>query len=97
MSTAERRAARQPGPGSAFRHAPGVHDMVSATVADSVGFDVHGRAAATSCSHLGLDAGLNFPEMLDRARTIAGGTQTPLIADADTGFVARRSPHRPGL
>ena len=24
--------------------------------------------------------------MLDRARTIAGGTQTPLIADADTGF-----------
>ena len=63
--------------------------MVSATVADSVGFDaLYMSGYGISASHLGLpDAGLtSFAEMLDRARTIAGGTQTPLIADADTGF-----------
>lgn len=63
--------------------------MVSATVADNVGFDaLYMSGYGISASHLGLpDAGLaSFAEMLDRARTIAGGTQTPLIADADTGF-----------
>ena len=63
--------------------------MVSATVADNVGFDaLYMSGYGISASHLGLpDAGLaSFTEMLDRARTIAGGTQTPLIADADTGF-----------
>ena len=63
--------------------------MVSATIADSVGFDaLYMSGYGISASHLGLpDAGLaSFAEMLDQARTIAGGTQTPLIADADTGF-----------
>ena len=90
MSTAERRTAfaalvraRE------FCHAPGVYDMVSAKVADSVGFDaLYMSGYGISASHLGLpDAGLaSLAEMLDRARMIAGGTQTPLIADADTGF-----------
>jgi 2-methylisocitrate lyase-like PEP mutase family enzyme len=90
VSTAERRAtfaaqvrARE------FCHAPGVYDMVSAIVADAVGFDaLYMSGYGISASHLGLpDAGLaSFAEMLDRARTIAGGTETPLIADADTGF-----------
>jgi 2,3-dimethylmalate lyase len=41
-----------------------------------------------SVSHLGLpDAGLaTFTDMVGRARTIAEGTHTPLIADADTGY-----------
>ncbi|MGQ0510753.1 MAG: isocitrate lyase/PEP mutase family protein, partial [Betaproteobacteria bacterium] len=41
-----------------------------------------------SASHLGLaDAGhVTYRDMLERARTIAQGTRTPLIADADTGF-----------
>ena len=63
--------------------------MVSAAIADSVGFDaLYMSGYGISASHLGLpDAGLtSFAEMLDRARTIAGGAQTPLIADADTGF-----------
>jgi 2-methylisocitrate lyase-like PEP mutase family enzyme len=90
VSTAERRAALADRVRSrAFCHAPGVYDMVSATIADSVGFDaLYMSGYGISASHLGLpDAGLaSFAEMLDRARTIAGGTQTPLIADADTGF-----------
>jgi len=41
-----------------------------------------------SASHLGLaDAGLvTYRDMVERARTIAQGTTTPVIADADTGF-----------
>ena len=39
------------------------------------------------CRQLGLDAGLvTYRDMVERARTIAEGTHTPLIADADTGF-----------
>ena len=89
MSTAERRAAFADRSGPGRSATPGVYDMVSATVADNVGFDaLYMSGYGISASHLGLpDAGLaSFAEMLDRARTIAGGTQTPLIADADTGF-----------
>src|SRR5260221_5074036 len=41
-----------------------------------------------SASHLGLAyAGyVTYRDMVERARTIAQGTKTPLIADADTGF-----------
>ncbi|MEO0492460.1 MAG: isocitrate lyase/PEP mutase family protein [Actinomycetota bacterium] len=90
MSTAERRAAfatqiraRE------FTLVPGVYDMVSARVADRAGFDaLYMSGYGISASHLGLpDAGLSsFTDMLDRARTIAAGTATPLVADADTGF-----------
>ncbi|MEM8707026.1 MAG: isocitrate lyase/PEP mutase family protein [Actinomycetota bacterium] len=90
MSTAERRAAfaariraRE------FTLAPGVYDMVSARIADQAGFDaLYMTGYGIAASHLGLpDAGLSsFADMLDRARTIASGTEAPLIADADTGF-----------
>ncbi|MEM9464703.1 MAG: isocitrate lyase/PEP mutase family protein [Actinomycetota bacterium] len=72
-----------------FTVAPGVYDMVSARIADAAGFDaLYMTGYGVSASHLGLpDAGLSsFTDMLDRARTIAAGTATPLIADADTGF-----------
>ncbi len=63
--------------------------MVSARVADAAGFDaLYMTGYGVSASHLGLpDAGLSsFADMVDRARTIASGTDAPLIADADTGF-----------
>ena len=69
MSTAERRATfADRVRARAFCHAPGVYDMVSATVADTIGFDaLYMSGYGISASHLGLpDAGLtSFAEMLD--------------------------------
>jgi 2-methylisocitrate lyase-like PEP mutase family enzyme len=72
-----------------FVVAPGVFDMFSAKVADRVGFSaLYMTGYGVSGSHLGVaDAGLvTYRDMVERARTIAEGTHTPLIADADTGF-----------
>lgn len=69
--------------------APGVFEMVSARLADDVGFDaLYMTGYGVSASHLGLpDAGLaSYADMVGRARTIAAATSAPLIADADTGF-----------
>jgi len=72
-----------------FIVAPGVYDMISARIADAMGFDaLYMTGYGVTASYLGLpDAGLaTFTDMLNRASTIAGGTETPLIADADTGY-----------
>jgi len=69
--------------------APGVFEMVSARIADDVGFDaLYMTGYGVSASHLGLpDAGLaSYADMVGRARTIAAATNAPLVADADTGF-----------
>lgn len=69
--------------------APGVFDMISAKVADGMGFDaLYMTGFGTVASYLGLpDAGLaTYTDMLSRAAAIAQGTKTPLIADADTGY-----------
>ena len=69
--------------------APGVFDMISARLADRVGFHaLYMTGYGIAASHLGLpDAGLvSYSDMVERARTIAAGTKTALIADADTGF-----------
>jgi 2,3-dimethylmalate lyase len=69
--------------------APGVFDMISARVADRMGFSaLYMTGYGTVASSLGLpDAGLaSYTEMLGRVACIAGGTTTPVIADADTGF-----------
>jgi 2-methylisocitrate lyase-like PEP mutase family enzyme len=69
--------------------APGVFDMISARVADEKGFDaIYMTGYGIAASHLGLpDAGLaTYADMESRVRTIAGGTNTPLIADGDTGY-----------
>src|SRR5204863_6570653 len=58
-------------------------------IADRMGFKaLYMTGYGVSASHLGLaDAGLvTYRDMVERARTIAQGTKTPLIADADTGF-----------
>jgi len=72
-----------------FVLAPGVFDMFSARVADRMGFSaLYMTGYGVSGSYLGVaDAGLvTYTDMVSRARTIAEGTSTPLIADADTGF-----------
>jgi 2-methylisocitrate lyase-like PEP mutase family enzyme len=72
-----------------FVLAPGVFEMFSARIADRMGFKaLYMTGYGISASHLGLaDAGLvTYRDMVERARTIVQGTQTPLIADADTGF-----------
>jgi len=72
-----------------FVLAPGVFEMFSAKIADRLGFKaLYMTGYGISASHLGLaDAGLvTYRDMVERARTIAQGTATPLIADADTGF-----------
>ncbi|MFN3348912.1 oxaloacetate decarboxylase [Pseudorhodoplanes sp.] len=69
--------------------APGVFDMVSARMADSMGFDaLYMTGFGVVASHLGLpDAGLaSYTEMVGRVQQIAQGTATPLIADGDTGY-----------
>jgi 2-methylisocitrate lyase-like PEP mutase family enzyme len=69
--------------------APGIYDMVSARVAESVGFDaLYMTGFGVVASHLGLpDAGLaTYSDMVGRVRQIAEGTSTPLIADGDTGY-----------
>jgi 2-methylisocitrate lyase-like PEP mutase family enzyme len=72
-----------------FLVAPGVFDMISARIADRMGFDalyLTGYGAVASL--LGLpDAGLaTYTEMLGRVTQIARGTRTPLLADGDTGY-----------
>ena len=72
-----------------FIVAPGVYDMISAKLADRGGFHaLYMTGSGTVASHLGLpDAGIaTYTDMVSRAGCIAGGTETPLIADADTGY-----------
>lgn len=72
-----------------FVTAPGVFEMLSAKIADRMGFAaLYMTGYGISASHLGqADAGLvTYTDMVSRARTIVEGTSTPLIADADTGF-----------
>jgi 2-methylisocitrate lyase-like PEP mutase family enzyme len=72
-----------------FITAPGVFDMISALVADRMGFKaLYVTGYGTVASHLGLpDAGLaSYTDMLERVQRIASMTKTPVIADADTGY-----------
>jgi len=72
-----------------FVVAPGVYDMISAKVADGMGFRaLYMTGYGIAASHMGLpDAGLvSYSEMVGRAARICEATTTPLIADADTGF-----------
>ncbi len=76
---------RQPG----LNSAPGVFDMISAKIADAIGFDaLYMTGYGVVASYLGLpDAGLaTYTDMVGRVRQIAAGTTTPLVADGDTGY-----------
>ena len=68
---------------------PGVFDLISARIADRMGFPaLYMTGYGVVASSFGLpDAGLaSYTEMVDRVKTIAAGTLTPLIADGDTGY-----------
>jgi 2-methylisocitrate lyase-like PEP mutase family enzyme len=72
-----------------FIVAPGVYDMISARLADGMGFPaLYMTGYGTVASLLGLpDAGLaTYTEMVGRVERIAAQCATPLIADADTGY-----------
>ena len=69
--------------------APGVFDLISARIADRMEFPaLYMTGYGVVASSFGLpDAGLaSYTEMVDRVKTIAAGTLTPLIADGDTGY-----------
>ncbi|MGI9378645.1 MAG: isocitrate lyase/phosphoenolpyruvate mutase family protein, partial [Methyloligellaceae bacterium] len=69
-----------------FVYAPGVYDLISAKIADQMGFDaIYMTGYGVVASSLGLpDAGLaTYSQMVDRVETIGNQTQTPLMADGD--------------
>jgi 2-methylisocitrate lyase-like PEP mutase family enzyme len=69
--------------------APGVFDGISARIADRNGFEaLYMTGYGTVASHLGLpDAGIaTFTDMVSRVGVLAKATNTPLIADGDTGY-----------
>lgn len=72
-----------------FIVAPGIFDMISAKVADGMGFTaLYATGFGTVASALGVaDAGIaTYSDMVSRVGTFARGCRTPVIADADTGY-----------
>ena len=69
--------------------APGVFEMVSAKMADRMGFEaLYMTGYGTVASYLGLpDAGLaTYTDMVNRVHQFTSITQTPMICDGDTGY-----------
>ncbi|KPF42181.1 oxaloacetate decarboxylase [Rhizobium sp. AAP43] len=72
-----------------FILAPGVYDLISALIADRMGFKaLYVTGYGTIASYLGIpDAGIaTYRDMLERIAQIVKMTKTPVIADADTGY-----------
>jgi 2-methylisocitrate lyase-like PEP mutase family enzyme len=72
-----------------FIVAPGIYDMISARIADRMGFNaLYATGYGTVASHLGIpDAGVaTFTDMVGRMGRFSQGCSTPVIADADTGY-----------
>lgn len=72
-----------------FVTAPGVQDMITALIADRVGFDfIYASGYWTVASAYGLpDAGIaTYSQMIDRVATLVRVSNAGVIADADTGF-----------
>ena len=72
-----------------FVLAPGVFELISALIADQMGFKaLYVTGYGTVASHLGLpDAGIaTYTDMIGRIARIVERTKTPVIADADTGY-----------
>ena len=69
--------------------APGVFELISAKIADGMGFEcLYVTGYGLVASHLGLpDAGIaTYSDMVGRVSQIAKMTETPFVADADTGY-----------
>ena len=72
-----------------FISAPGLFDMISATIANKVGFDfVYASGYWLTASAYGIpDAGLvSYTQLLDRVAQLCDTSDAGVIADADTGF-----------
>jgi 2-methylisocitrate lyase-like PEP mutase family enzyme len=72
-----------------FILAPGVFDLISALMADSMDFRaLYVTGYGTVASYLGIpDAGIaTYRDMVERIAQICKRTTTPIIADADTGY-----------
>ncbi|MDO9413953.1 MAG: isocitrate lyase/PEP mutase family protein [Pseudolabrys sp.] len=72
-----------------FISAPGIYDLVSALIADRMGFKaLYATGYGTVASSLGLpDAGLaTYTQMIEVIGRMVEMTKTPVIADADTGY-----------
>jgi 2-methylisocitrate lyase-like PEP mutase family enzyme len=72
-----------------FTAAPGVFELISARIADRMGFSaLYMTGYGTVASYLGLpDAGLaSYTDMVGRVGAIAQAAATPLVADGDTGY-----------
>jgi 2-methylisocitrate lyase-like PEP mutase family enzyme len=68
---------------------PGIQDMITAVIADRIGFDVvYGTGYWLTASAYGLpDAGIaSYTQMLDRMATLARTSKAAVIGDADTGY-----------
>jgi 2-methylisocitrate lyase-like PEP mutase family enzyme len=68
---------------------PGIQDMITAVIANKVGFDlVYGTGYWLTASAWGLpDAGIaTYSEMLNRMQTLARTSNAAVIADGDTGY-----------
>ena len=69
--------------------APGIFDMISSRMADSMGFEcLYMTGYGATASYLGLpDAAIaTYTEMVNQVRAMAETAATPIIADADTGY-----------
>lgn len=72
-----------------FVLAPGVFELISALIADQMGFKaLYVTGYGTVASYLGMpDAGIaTYTDMITRIARIVERTKTPVIADADTGY-----------
>lgn len=72
-----------------FVLAPGVFDLISALIADTIDFKaLYVTGYGTVASYLGLpDAGIaTYRDMVERIGQIVKRTNRPVIADADTGY-----------
>jgi 2-methylisocitrate lyase-like PEP mutase family enzyme len=73
----------------AFFVAPGMQDMIAASIGNKIGFEiVYGTGYWLTASSLGLpDAGIaTYTQMLDRMATLVRTSHAAVIADADTGY-----------
>ena len=89
MSASKRRAFAERLKQKKLIVAPGVFDGISAKIADRMGFEcLYMTGYGVVASHLGLpDAGIaTYTEMSNRVAQLSAITQTPLVADGDTGY-----------
>lgn len=88
-TTEKRRLLRDKLHSGEFLSAPGIFEMISARLADRMGFEaLYMTGYGTVASYLGEpDAGLaSYADMVNRVGSFCRATQTPIICDADTGY-----------